>query len=524
MFVRGANGEFTRVGWLAAALLLAVPPAVFAVLRLNPSFDRELNAPTFHFYVVSAIAGLALVLAGAVILAARRLPDPRTFFLAMGFLSMASIFLAHGLGTSPFFDQGMHAVAPTHVSISPGDGGARDPYASPAGHVHSQAGPSAAHILAPSETHIARMKVVGYSAQLSLLVSGVFLALATVRPGPRLSAIVLAQWPRLVACFTAALGGHVLVSLFWPQLLSWIPMSDAWLRYSTTSVAIACLALAGWRFFRSYRLALLPLQGAMALGAVLLIEAQVFMTWGVFPRASWWEYHVVMLAGFSMCVGSLLTQYRLTGDLGAIVEGLFLRHEVRGLRAGDPRALVALGAAIAAKDTETAEHIERVGELAVGVGRRLGLDEERLELVRWAGRLHDVGKIGVPNSILRKPAALTEREFEVIQLHSPRGGNIAARSALLAQSAAIIRAHHERMDGSGYPDGLRGNEIPLEARIVAVADVWDALTCDRPYRKALPPSEAAALMRQQAGAHLDPGCVAALLDLVSEAAWKSGAA
>jgi HD-GYP domain-containing protein (c-di-GMP phosphodiesterase class II) len=246
----------------------------------------------------------------------------------------------------------------------------------------------------------------------------------------------------------------------------------------------------------------------------LLVEAQVFMTWGVLWHLSWWEYHAAMLGGFLMCVVCLLVQYRMTGDLGAIVEGLFLRKEIHGIRAGDPRALVALGAAVAAKDTETAEHIERVGDLAADIGLHMGVPESEIEILRWGGRLHDVGKIGVPNSILRKPGRLTEREFATMKLHSVRGGRLAERSKLLARAAPIVRGHHERIDGSGYPDGLAGDGIPLGARIVAVADFWDALVFDRPYRAALPTDEVVAMVRAASGTHLDPACVSALLAVV----------
>jgi HD-GYP domain-containing protein (c-di-GMP phosphodiesterase class II) len=232
---------------------------------------------------------------------------------------------------------------------------------------------------------------------------------------------------------------------------------------------------------------------------------------------SWWLYHLAMFVGFVIPVLGLLWQYRAAGDLGAIVEGLFLRDRLRGLRAADPRALTALAAAVAAKDSETGAHTERVGELAVAIGRRVGVPEERLELLRWAGRLHDLGKIGVPNRILRKPGKLTEAEFAVMRLHAPRGGQVALRSRVLADAAAIIRAHHERLNGSGYPDGLMGEQIPLESRVIAVADTWDALTCDRPYRAAMSSEQAAAIVRRESGPLLDPRCVDALFDVLAEA-------
>ncbi len=217
-----------------------------------------------------------------------------------------------------------------------------------------------------------------------------------------------------------------------------------------------------------------------------------------------------MLVGFLVCVIELLRQYRVTGDLGAIVEGLFLRQQVSGLRAGDPRALIALRAAIAAKDTETSGHIDRVSDSAVAVGEELSLRGDDLEIVRVAGHLHDLGKIGVPNSILGKTGPLTDKEFAIVKQHTVRGWYIADRSEMLARVAPIIRAHHERLDGAGYPDGLRAEFIPLAARIVAVADVWDAITSDRPYRAAMPWDEAAAILEAKAGSHLGPRCVQAL--------------
>ena len=502
----------TRAGWCAVGLLLVAPVVLFAMLRIVPATDITFGSGSTHFYVVSMVAALALVLAVCVIWAARRLPDARTFFLAMGFVSMATIFLAHGLGTSPWFsshhDSQGEAYA-AHDAEHEGHGG-EDEYLEEEDEDEYASGAYATYGATPDATAVARSRVVGYSAQLSLLVSAFFFALATVSLGDKSSRFVLRHRNALLVVCTALLAGHVLAALFYPGILSPLPMNEPWMRYPTALAAIACMSLAAVRFFQSYRLALLPLQGAMALGMALLIEAQVFMTWGVLGQLSWWEYHFVMLAGFLVPVASLLAQYRVAGDLGAIVEGLFLRHQVNGIRAGDPRAMVVLGAAVAAKDSETSDHIERVGELSVQIGRYLGLSDDRLDVLRWAGRLHDVGKIGVPNSILRKPGTLTEHEFEIMKLHSPRGGNIAIRSETLEAAATIIRSHHERMDGAGYPDGLAADQIPFEARIVSVADVWDALTCNRPYRKAMARDEAAAVVRRESGPHLDPKCVDAL--------------
>jgi HD-GYP domain-containing protein (c-di-GMP phosphodiesterase class II) len=514
-----------QAGQLAlGAAAAALPVAAYIALRMSPGLDATFGSGSSHFYIVSAVAALALILAGAVAWAARGVHDGRTFFLAMAFFSMAAIFLAHGLGTSPFYGMGTHgattaAYAPddadgsyayvSSAAIDPGSGAHEGHDATP------PLSPAITAVSAPGiEEFVARMKVVGYSARLSIFVSALFFALAVIDLPERLAGFVARRWGRLVAMTSVPLAGHVYLALERPQLLAWIPLQSEPLSWGLACATWACLAFAGWRFLQAYRIALLPLQGAMALGMVLLGEAQFIMVTGELWHVSWWEYHILMLAGFLTCVGALLHQYRATGDLSAIVEGLFLRRQVAGLRAGDSRALTVLTAAVAAKDSETAEHINRVGDFSVAIARRLWLPPERLEVVRLAGRLHDAGKIGVANRILRKPGPLTPEEFEEMKLHSIRGWLLAIRSGMLAEAAPIIRSHHERLDGSGYPDALRGNAISMEARIVAVADVWDALTCDRPYRKAMTANDAAEILIKESASHLDPRAVQALFEEV----------
>jgi HD-GYP domain-containing protein (c-di-GMP phosphodiesterase class II) len=495
-----------------ASAVLVLPVALFVALRLNPAWDVQFGNGTIHFYVVSAVAAFAAVLAIAVLVAARRLPAARTLFLGMAFLSMATIFLAHGLGTSPFFGPGhSHGPAPATPAQSHSYGGSRATVAAPT----SPADVSReATTQAPAPSFFARLRVVGYSAQLSLFVSALFFLLAVVDIPDRLSAWLSRRQYWLATAGIALLAGHVVVALWFPTLLSPLPLNEERIAWVVGALASGGFLFAGWRFYQAYRLALLPIQGALAVAMVLLVQAQWSMLFGELWYLSWWEYHFLMLAGFMVGVVGLLNHYRITGDLGAIVEGLFLRKQVHGIESGDPRAIVALGAAVAAKDSETAEHIERVGDLSVAMGQKLWLPSERLMVLRWAGRLHDVGKIGVPNAILRKPGRLTPDEFEAIKLHSLRGWQIARRSGMLREAAATIRAHHERLDGTGYPDGLRGPKITTEARIVAVADVWDALTSDRPYRAGMSEQEAAGILLDSVGHHLDEDCVEALFGIL----------
>jgi HD-GYP domain-containing protein (c-di-GMP phosphodiesterase class II) len=163
------------------------------------------------------------------------------------------------------------------------------------------------------------------------------------------------------------------------------------------------------------------------------------------------------------------------------------------------------------KDRDTAAHVQRIGETCAILGRALGLPGPQAELLRQASQMHDVGKIGVPDSILLKPGPLTPGERQVMEEHTFIGARLlhGSPSHLLHTGEVIALSHHERWDGRGYPLGLAGDDIPLFGRICAVADFFDALTSDRPYRGARPVEETLALMEEQRGGHFDPG----LLDL-----------
>lgn len=166
--------------------------------------------------------------------------------------------------------------------------------------------------------------------------------------------------------------------------------------------------------------------------------------------------------------------------------------------------LVALANAVEAKDPTTEHHCSRVAELAVGLAHLAGLDAQAIEAVGYGAALHDVGKIGITESILRKPGPLTESEWTEMRGHPAIGARIVAPLRLGALVAPIVRAHHEYWDGAGYPDGLRGAAIPTGARIVAIVDAFDAMTHDRPYRAGLLLDRALAELRREASRQFDP--------------------
>lgn len=157
------------------------------------------------------------------------------------------------------------------------------------------------------------------------------------------------------------------------------------------------------------------------------------------------------------------------------------------------------------------DHDHRVAQLSMDIGRRLGMAEPGLEVLGRAGLMHDVGKLGIPKAILEKSGALTESEWRVMKTHPELGLLILGGTGRFTRELLAVLYHHERMDGSGYPHALASAEIPIEARIVAVADTYDVLTSDRPYRHAFAHAEAVRRVCDEAGSHLDPRVVDALL-------------
>jgi len=160
--------------------------------------------------------------------------------------------------------------------------------------------------------------------------------------------------------------------------------------------------------------------------------------------------------------------------------------------------LFALAQAIEQRDAYTAGHCERLAGYSVAIGMALGLPRTQLLALHRGGFLHDIGKISIPDAILHKPGSLTAEEWALVKRHPIKGEEICSEMKSLRPVLPIIRSHHERWDGSGYPDGLRGNQIPLVARILQISDIYDALTTARPYKPALPPAEALGILKEEA--------------------------
>ena len=193
-----------------------------------------------------------------------------------------------------------------------------------------------------------------------------------------------------------------------------------------------------------------------------------------------------------------------------------LEARVSELLPAGEQGLYELARSIDEKDLYTYGHSERVCQYALALGRNAGLSDDRLSLLAKAALLHDLGKVEVPTAILRKPARLTEEEFRQVALHPARGAEVIGKYEAFAEVASVVRHHHERVDGTGYPDGICGSEMPAESRILAVVDAYDAMVSNRPYRHAMSSDEALERLRGGVGTQFDPLYTAAFVGIVRD--------
>jgi putative nucleotidyltransferase with HDIG domain len=190
------------------------------------------------------------------------------------------------------------------------------------------------------------------------------------------------------------------------------------------------------------------------------------------------------------------------------------RRLIAALEQGYVETIRSLASAIDAKDPYTRGHSDRVAELAVRIGRELGLPASDLRTLEYGGILHDIGKIGVPEQVLQKRAQLDAEEVALVRAHPTVGAEIVGGVAFLRGAVPAIRSHHERWEGGGYPDGLAGEAIPLVARIINAADTWDACSSDRPYQRKMSPEEVLQILAGLRGRQIDPGVHDALVRVV----------
>lgn len=458
----------TRVQHWMIAAVVAAPAVAFVLMHQVSGWDPLLMEPTAHFWIVSAATLLSGCIGTALALSVQSVRSTRTVYLALGFIAVALIFATHGLGTPGF--------------------------------------------LVPRSEY---PRAVIISAGLSQTVGAIFIAMSVMPthwPGSR---FVTAHPTRILGVALALLFAYLVTMVWRPEIWDFVPTTRPW-DSVLAATTVTLLGLAARRYYRSWRLTELPGQLAMVCALVFLAEAQLSMYYGQLWHLSWWLYHGLLLAAFCTLIAGWAIEATRAKSLIVFSRAVELRDTLDALDSTTAEQLEALEAAVEAKDSYTRHHMGRVAEYAEAIARRIGLSEAQVEVTVTAGRIHDVGKITVPDAVLLKPGKLTEREYETMKHHAARGAHIADSSDVLKHVAKVVRAHHERYSGGGYPDGLKGDEIPLEARIVAVADTFDALTSTRVYRPLKPWTDAVAELQRVAGTQLDPQCVAAFVAWLTE--------
>lgn len=451
----------------ASRLLAGVLPlAAFEVMvRAGPPWDPVLRSPQGHLYLVSLVAFAGVLLAVAVGNAGLRHRNLQVTGLALAFASLAGLVGVHALSTPGFL------VPPTPL---PG--------------VAEQAGLSLASVwlilsLLPTSSAVCR-HLAG-----------------------RLRAVTW-TWTLLVGVSA----GASLANPHWFHGASAAPVLP-WVGGLTALTFL----VASWGYWRSYRRSGSPVQGATAQAAAWLALVQWMTLRGTLWHASWWLHHVLEAVSVAVVVAAAAREYAQPGTLVGWVRGLPADPEAL-IQAAATETVRALVAATELRDPYTAGHSLRVTRQALRLGRALGLRPRALEALVRGALVHDVGKLEVPDRVLNKPGPLTGEERRWVERHPVAGYELCARLGFLPEELEVIRHHHERWDGAGYPDGLAGEQIPLLARILAVVDVYDALTSDRAYRPAWAPERARTYIREQAGRQFDPDVVAAWTRLVDSEA------
>ncbi|MEF3302362.1 HD-GYP domain-containing protein [Paenibacillus sp. GYB003] len=450
-------------GFAGPLLAAAIPLLLFQLLSSWSSMDVSMHHPRGHFYIVSSVALLATVIALLAGVAGSRLRNIEVSFLSLAFISLAEMFTVHGFSTPGL-------------------------------------------VMGPSS-------LTGISAQLSVLLAALWLALSTLSSDHPV-VVRLSRWKNsLVPVWTIALGLFAAAGIAFPGIVDIVPWNRNPLKAVVVVATIALNLVTIYRYYQSYRYSRFPLQLSIVYSSAWLIAAQLIMVSGQTWMLSWWLYHFLLLGSMIVMIVGLVLQYASKKSIVGALKALFTQDPIERITNSISPSVKALVLATETKDSYTAGHNFRVTMYALRLAEEMQATPEQLRALAQGAIVHDVGKINVPDSILNKPGKLTDEERAVIEQHPVKGYELCRNLGFMKEELEIIRHHHERWDGSGYPDRLRGEQIPLLARIIAVADVYDALTSNRSYRQARSHDETLTFLIEQKEKHFDPDCVDAWVRL-----------
>jgi putative nucleotidyltransferase with HDIG domain len=459
-------------------LWVLLPLALYIFLKLVPSSDPVIEVPLHHFNIVSATSLIALLVAIVVGIVGLRQRNQQVIYVSLAFISLAAFFSVHGLTTPGF----LLPFNPDHIAI------------------------------------------IGVAAQLSVLTMSFWLLISSLPVDAPFSAGFARYTHYLLPLYTPAIVLLGILALSNPGVANFIPITNEPLKYLVAAFTIVMAGIAGYRYWQSYRYSRFPFQLGVAYISGWIAVTQIIVTTGVLWNLSWWVYHVLLLLSVIVAVVVLIVQYRRGESVVRSILGLFSNDPNERLAAGISRSVRDLIQATETRDPYTAGHSYRVAHGALNLGSALNLPPEDLRVLVQGGVVHDVGKMEVPDEILNKPGPLNKEERQAIEKHVVAGYELCAQLGFMPPELDIIRSHHERIDGKGYPDGLSNGKIPRLARVLSVIDVWDALTSARAYRPAWSEAEALNYLKENRGSQFDPKFVDAWLDVVAKQSGSAAAA
>lgn len=440
---------------LALGVGLAVLPA--AVLHFVATENVAFGGAA-HTIFVGLTAAVATVAAIALTIAAARRRDGRTVVVGTAFSVMAALLVLHGVAT-PYFLFGPNGV-------------------------------------------------VDFSGGATLPVGGALLTLCTL-PALRRPELVRP----LLALHAVLLAGVVVLGVVGLAVPSAVPAVPEPRSREAIAALIAGLALygaVGLRALRTYRLTRRFADLFVVVGSIWLVAALAAATLLAYYQLGWWIGHGLEILGIAAIGVPVALDFRRTAQSRPIFGDLSASELVAAEEAFLGAQVGALTQLLATRDAYTEEHTRRVALRAVEVGEELALPPERLRVLAAGGLLHDMGKLSVPDEILLKPGPLTEDEYAIVKRHPEWGDELLGTLGFGDDVRRLVRDHHERVDGSGYPAGKRGERLPMETRILGACDVYDALISPRVYRGAWTHERAIAFLYEHAGTAFDAYVVAAL--------------
>lgn len=456
-----------RYWWAASFLIPAATQLILSVGAVGP----VLESPVVLFWVVLIAATSCILTAAAVVVRAHRRREPELAYLGLLFLAVSVLPLVHGITT-------------------PGV------------------------LYGPNETTMAS---VVWAIPLGLLAS--FPMFLPHRLRQRVTMAIGRWWSPVAVTSIVGLAVALLLSNHFrpagsPAILPVWDARSPWSLGLVIGSFLGCVIL-GHRQLYLARVARRRAPLVVA-GGYGLVGASAFVQLGTSPYSvGYWVAHLLDIGGvFAATIGALVV-FRSTRSIRSIVDPVVTVDAAAALELGIDPVVHAFVADLEHKDPITRDHVVRTAELAIAVGQQLGLGGADLRRVGLVALLHDIGKLDIPDEILTKPGRLTDDEFTIMKRHAEWGELRMLESPALAEIAKSVRAHHERVDGGGYPDGMSADQIPTYARIVSVCDAYDAMAHTRQYRAGMGQERALAILREHAGSQWDASAVDATVRVVS---------